>query len=141
MGEEFYCILKLSSGEEIFALISIDEDSDNEKLIILQNPVIMKIINNYKGTYIKVKPWIELSNESFFIIRLNNVITMTESKDEKLIGIYNNYMHEECDTSVEARDKSRSGGKVDLSKEMGYVDSVEESRKKLENLYKDLKES
>ena len=28
MGEEFYCILKLVSGEEIISLITIDETGD-----------------------------------------------------------------------------------------------------------------
>lgn len=141
MGEEFYCILKLTSGEEIFALVSIDEDEDNEKLIILQNPVVMKMIANSKGMHIKVKPWIELSGEDFFIIRLNSVITMTESNDERLINIYKSYINEEFNEDIDVYNQPGLGGKVRLSKEMGYVDSVEESRKKLEKQFKDLKES
>ena len=42
MGEEFYCILKLVSGEEIISLITIDETGD-EAIIIAQSPLIMKI--------------------------------------------------------------------------------------------------
>ena len=136
MGEEFYCVLKLVSGEEIFALISVDED---EEIIILQNPVSMKAFNNGKGVYIKVKPWMELSEDNFFIIKISSVITMTESKEEKLINIYNNYINDGDDDSVEIY--NADGGKVGVSKEMGYVSSVEEARKNLEKLFKDLKES
>ena len=41
MGEEFYSIIKLISGEEIFALISIDHDQE-DPIVILQNPLVMK---------------------------------------------------------------------------------------------------
>ena len=41
MGEEFYSVLKLVTGEEIFALISVD-DNDGDPIILLQNPVIIK---------------------------------------------------------------------------------------------------
>jgi hypothetical protein len=44
MGEEFYCVLKLVSGEEILSLIMIDEN-DGDPIIILQNPVINKTSN------------------------------------------------------------------------------------------------
>ena len=134
MGEEFYCIIKLVSGEEIFSLISIDENDDNP-VIILQNPVTMKISQISNGTKLKVKPWISMSNDDLFIIHLDKVITMTECKDEKLIELYNHYLQED-DIDVYA-----PGGKVNISEKMGYVSSVESSRKKLENLYKNNKES
>ena len=41
MGEEFYAAIKLVTGEEIFSLISVDEN-DGDPIIILQNPVVMK---------------------------------------------------------------------------------------------------
>jgi len=61
---------------------------------------------------------------------------MTETKDEKLIEIYNNYIEE--DSSV---DLYNSSGKVKPSSKMGYIASVEDSRKKLERIFKGLKES
>jgi hypothetical protein len=135
MGEEFYCILKLVSGEEIFSLISIDEN-DGDTLIILQNPIVMKMINNQKGNFVKIKPWMEISTDDLFIIRLDKVITMTETKDEKLISIYNNYISEEDSIEV-----YKPGGSVKPSEKMGYIGSVEASRKRLENLFKGIKES
>ena len=44
MGEDFYCILKLVSGEEILSIISVDEN-DGDPIVVLQNPVIMELIN------------------------------------------------------------------------------------------------
>jgi len=136
MGEEFYSIIKLVSGEEIFSLISIDE-SREDPIIVAQNPIIMKIIHNDSRTFIKVRPWIELSDEDIFIIRLSSVITMSETNDERLIKIYNDYISE----SSNQYEFNSSDGKVGVSTQMGYISSVESARKRLEDLFKNNKES
>jgi hypothetical protein len=135
MGEEFYAIIKLVSGEEILSLIMVDEN-DGDPVIVLQNPVTMKAFYNHQGMHIKVKPWMEMSSDDFFMIKLDKIITMTETKDKKLIDIYNNYINE--DDSIEVHNPS---GKVKPSTKMGYISSVEDARRKLENLFKGIKES
>jgi hypothetical protein len=135
MGEEFYCILKLVSGEEIFSLVMVDEN-EGDPIIILQNPVMMKSYQNYQGMHIKIKPWIEMSSDDFYMIKLDKVITMTESKDQNLINIYENYIEDDDSTEVHY-----SGGRVKPSEKMGYIASVEDARKSLERIFKDLKES
>jgi len=132
MGEEFYCILKLVSGEEIFALISTD-DNDGDPIIILQNPITMKMVNNQGSVYVKVKPWLELSDDDIFIIKPDKVITMTETNDSHIIKLYNDYLSED---SIE----SPYNGSVKPSSKMGYISSVQEAREKLENIFKGLKE-
>jgi hypothetical protein len=134
MGDEFYSIIKLVSGEEIFSLIMIDEN-DGDPVIILQNPVVMKVIHSGQASYIKVKPWMEIPNDDFFVIKLDKVLTMTETKDKKVIELYNNYLSED------SIDVYNPGGRVKPSEKMGYISSVEDARKKLENLFKGLKES
>lgn len=137
MGEEFYCILKLISGEEILSLIMVDEN-ENDPIIILQKPVIIKPMTNSNGdTFVKVKPWIELSDDDIFLIKSDKVITMTETKDPKLIQLYEYYLKDSEDTI----ETYKSSGKVKPSSSMGYLSSVEEARKKLENLFKNHKES
>ena len=135
MGEEFYCILKLVSGEEVLSLIMVDEN-DDDPIIILQNPVVIKSIHEKNSFYIKIKPWMELSNEDIFFIRLDKVITMTETTDKKLINLYQQYLSD--DDSMEVYKPS---GEVRISEQDGYISSVEDARKKLEQLYKGLKES
>ncbi len=135
MGEEFYAIIKLVSGEEILSLVMVDEN-DGDPVIVLQNPVTMKAFHNQHGMHIKVKPWMEIASDDFFMIKLDKIITMTETKEEKLINIYNNYI--EDDDSIEVQNPS---GKVKPSSKMGYLSSVEDARKKLENLFKGTKES
>ena len=134
MSEEFYSVIKLISGEEIFALVSIDENYD-EPVIILQNPIMMSIINSPKGSYIKVKRWIELSSEDIFVMKFDRILTMSESKDAKLIAIYDNYIDSEGD-SENIIDMHTSNGKVKITDQMGYISSVEDARKKFEELFK-----
>jgi hypothetical protein len=135
MGEEFYAIIKLVSGEEILSLVLVDEN-DGDPVLVLQNPVTMKTYNNQQGTYLKVKPWIELSDDDFFIVKLDKIITMTETKDKRLLDIYNNYI--EDNDSIDVYNPS---GQVKPSSKMGYVSSVEDARKSLEKIFKGLKES
>jgi len=136
MGDEFYAIIKLVSGEEILSLVFVD-DNDGDPVLVLQNPVTMKSYNNQHGIYLKVKPWIEMSDDDFFIVKLDKVITMTETKDKKLIEMYDSYINETPD-SIEVYSP---GGKVKPSSKMGYIGSVEDARNKLEKIFKGIKES
>tara|TARA_B100000683_G_scaffold161519_1_gene155769 strand:+ start:177 stop:584 length:408 start_codon:yes stop_codon:yes gene_type:complete len=129
MGEEFYAILKLVSGEEIFSLIIVDNTEEDDTVIVLQNPVIMWTISNPNGTFIKVKPWMELPDEDIFMIRLDKVITMTETDDKKLIKLYNHYISgDELVYDINGLTKPDS--------DMGYISSVEDARKNLEKTFK-----
>ena len=134
MGEEFYAAIKLVTGEEIFSLVSIDEN-DGDPIIILQDPVIMKVFTNHVGTYVKIKPWMEIPDDDFFLIKLDKVVTMTEIKNQSTIDFYLRYLSDDnVDIEVD--------GKVTISDKMGYLGSVESSRKFLENIFlKDLKDN
>ena len=133
MGEEFYSVIKLISGEEIFALVSIDNDQENP-VVILQNPLVMKMMSSSKGSYIKVNRWIELSSEDIFIMRLDRILTMSESNDAKLIAIYDNFIADEQDERTV--DVSQPNGEVEITNTMGYISSVEDARKKFEEIFK-----
>ena len=138
MGEEFYSVIKLTTGEEIFALVSIDEN-DGDPLLVMQNPVTMKMSRSSRGMTLRVKPWMEIPDDDFFIIRLDKIITMTEVKDESMIELYNSYLEEDSTEDI----SNLSSHQTKITNKMGYVSTVEEAREMLENLYKlkDNKES
>ena len=135
MGDDFYCILKLVSGEELLSIVYVD-DNDGDPIVVLQNPVILELIDTKEKSYVKVRPWMELPSDDFFMVKLDKVITMTETTDRKLIDVYTKYLND--DDSI---DVYKSNGEVKVSNEMGYISSVEDARKKLEELYKGIKES
>jgi hypothetical protein len=139
MGDEFYAIIKLVSGEEILSLISIDE-------VVMQNPITMKLLHSRNGMHVKVKSWMELASDDFFIVRPDKILTMTETHDERMIEIYTNYLEDEDDIDVykpQSSSNEKPSGKIIPSRKMGYLSTVEEARKTLENIFKleDTKES
>ena len=136
MEDEFHAAIKLVSGEEIFALMSIDEN-DGDPILLLQNPVIMKVLESPHGVYVKVKPWMDIPTDDLYVLKLDKIITMREVNDKKVIGFYEKYLEED--------DEDDGGfvepGKVKISGKMGYVSSVDEARKRLERIFKGIKES
>ena len=128
MQEEFHGVIKLITGEEIFGLVSIDEN-DGDPVIMLQSPVIMKVFNNPTGQYVKIKPWLEIPEEDIFLIKYDKIITMTEVKNEQMIQFYDRYLSDDdFDFEID--------GRVNLSNHMGLLSTVEDARKKLEEIFK-----
>ena len=141
MGEEYYAVIKLVSGEEIFSLVIVEEDQD-DPVLLLHHPIKMHIIQTPKGGFIKVNPWMELSNDDMYVLKLDKIITITESHDRKLIDVYKRYVDdEESEDNKIGIDIYKSSGKVNISDQMGYISSVEEARESLEKLYNSNKES
>ena len=135
MGEEFHAVIKLITGEEIFSLVCVDEN-DGDPILLLMNPVVMKVMRNHVGQYVKVKPWMEIPTDDLFVIKYDKIITMTEVKEEETIKFYNRYLN---DDDVDFEDD----GRTKISDKMGYISTVDDAREMLENLYKlkDNKES
>jgi hypothetical protein len=114
----------------------MSDEVNDDTVIVLQNPVIINMFNSHEGSYIKVKPWIELSDEDFFIIKMDKVLYITESKDKKLINVYNDYISDPDDISIKISDNQ-----IKPDSSMGYISSVQDARKKLEDIFKGLKEN
>ena len=131
MGEEFIAVIKLVSGEEVLASVCVDETGE-EPIIIAHTPVTMKMINN--GMYVKIKPWMDLADDDMFVFRTDKIITMSEVKDQKVIKIYERYVEEENEEDITKL--LPSGGEVKPDQKMGYVSTVEDARKSLENIFK-----
>ena len=147
MDEEFYAVIKLVSGEEILSVVLVD-DSTDDTLLVLQNPITIKMMNSGTGIYLKVKPWMELVEDDIYFIKLDKVLTMTETTNEKLIELYKNYL-EDDDTggtntysaSPTSIDVYKPSGEVNVSEQKGYITSVDDARETLEKIFKLSKES
>ena len=133
MGEEFYAVIKLVTGEEVFSLVCVDEN-DGDPILLLMNPVIMKVMRNHVGEYVKVRPWMDIPTDDFYVIKYDKIITMTEVKEGKMIEFYDRYLNEE-DFDWE------EDGKTKISDKMGYISSVEDARKLLEKLYNNIEDT
>ena len=125
--DEFYASLKLTSGEEILALVMVDNNGLPENLVV-SNPVVCQEIRS-SGTNIpmgyKFEPWMKLTDDDTFIIALDKIVTLSQINSNELIDTY--------------KDLVAHGFKAtnpDLTKDMGYISSVSKARDILEKLYK-----
>ena len=135
---DFHATIKLVTGEEIFALVSVD-NSEDEPVIIMQNPVIMKVLSTGRGQMMKIRPWLEVPGDDVYIVKYDKVITMSEVKDKMIISMYQTYCDEgDFDFGTFVDDSMKTDKRnQEVTKKMGYISNVEDARKKLEDLFKD----
>jgi len=133
MGEEFHAVIKLVTGEEIFSLVCVDEN-DGDPILLLMNPVVMKVMKNHVGQYVKVRPWMEIPSDDMYVIKYDKIVTMTEVKEGEMIDFYTRYLNDE-DFDWE------EDGRTKISDKMGYISSVEDARKTLEKLYNSIEDT
>ena len=62
MVDEFYATIKLITGEEIFGLVSVEEDTENP-IILITHPVTMKMINAIEGSMVKLNTWLNVPGD------------------------------------------------------------------------------
>ena len=134
MGSDFHATIKLITGEEIFALVSVDQTQE-DPIIIMQSPVIMKVLSTGKGSMMKIRPWLEVPGDDIYIIKYDRILTMSEVKDKMIISMYTTYCDEGDFDFGEFINEEPSNHEV--TKKMGYISNVEDARKKLEDLFKD----
>ena len=134
MVDEFYATIKLITGEELFGLVSVEEDTENP-IILITHPVTIKMINSIEGSMVKLTTWLNVPGDDPVVIKWDKVVTMTEIKDKAIISIYNNYLEDEkfYITQVGTADNNV---KNKLTDKMGYISTVNDARKYLEGIYK-----
>ena len=127
MEEEFYATIKLVSGEEIVSKVCYMTDEDS---LLLDNPLLVEKVSQKKlGRNIEgfsLKEWISSSYDDMFIIEMNSVVTISEL-DERILAYYI--------MNVNKLNSDEESNSNLLSKEMGYLGSVEDTKKKLESLF------
>ena len=125
--EDFYATVKLKSGEEIFAKVAASEEEERTMLII-SNPIVMSEVKGRSGILgYKFEPWLKTTTEDMFIIKLDDVLTLSESSDIEMIMMYQSYVRQ---SYKEKRNQSKP------NRRMGYIANVNDAKEILEKLYK-----
>tara|TARA_B100000029_G_C16890028_1_gene709992 strand:- start:135 stop:536 length:402 start_codon:yes stop_codon:yes gene_type:complete len=131
MEEEFFATLKLTTGEELIAKVSYMTDEDT---LILDRPMVVERILQRRGKQaiegFHLKEWMTATYESLFVIKMDQVVTITEL-DKKIEMFYNKHL-ELDNREIVAEPMSDKG----LTRQMGYLGSVRQTKKLLENIYK-----
>ena len=124
--DEFYASIKLRySGEEIFGKVAASEEEDRT-LLIVSNPIVItetKVRSKTAGY--KMEPWLKTSTEDMFILNMDDVLTMSESTSIEMILAYEDFVG-----------KMFRSNYSELDRKMGYLGTVEDTKKSLEKLFK-----
>ena len=125
--EDFYCTIKLKTGEEIFAKVAASEENDRTMLIVSNPIVVSEIKNRSKTVGYKIEPWLKTTKEDMFIINLQDVLTLSESSDIEMIMMYQSYVRQ---SGKEKNNESR------ITRRMGYISNVNDAKEILEKIFK-----
>ena len=126
--DDFYGTIKFKNGEEIFAKVAASEEEDRTMLIV-HTPVKVSEVKAKGGIVgYKVEPWLKTSREDMFIINMDNVLTLSESSDMEMIGMYQNFLQ---DFRRDAQNNTK------LNRKMGYLATVKDAKKDLERIFKE----
>jgi len=126
--DDFYCTLKLKSGEEIFAKVAASEEDDRTMLLV-SNPIIVNEIKGKMGAVgYKIEPWLKTTTDDMFVVNLEDVLTMSESTDIEMIMMYQDYIR-----SSESDKNSTNQSSID--RKMGRLGNVNDVKEILEKIY------
>ena len=127
MEEEFYAVLKLITGEEIFSSVTPSIEG-TRTFLILHNPVTIETvtIRHMAMQGYKIDPWLKFADDDTFLLDMDKVVTISEVTDEELLDMYGQF--------VSKQNKKRIASSI--RSESGFLSTVAEARKQLEKLYK-----
>ena len=130
MEEDFYATLKLKTGEEIFAKIAASEEEDRT-YIVVSYPIMISEVKTKSGRQFgyKMEPWLKTTTEDMFILKLDDVLTLSESSDIEMISMYQSYVRQSSKLSSNL-------SKTKMTRKMGYISNVNDAKEILEKLYK-----
>ena len=129
MEEEFYATIKLTTGEEIVSKVCYLEDEDK---VLLETPLKVLAAKQKKGQLevsgFSFSEWISASFDNMFIIKRDHIMTMTEI-DPMIQDFYEKTL-ERLENG-----KSLTGRAGKLTRDSGYLGSVKEMKKSLEDIF------
>ena len=129
IDDDFYATLKLKSGEEIFCKIAPTEE-ENEIMLLVSNPIIVHEVKGRVGVVgYKIEPWLKTTTEDMFLIKMNDILTMSESNDIEMISMHQSFVKNQ--NSV-----GDGSSKYKLDRKMGYIANINDAKTILEKIYK-----
>ena len=130
MEEDFYATIKLLSGEELVARVCYLPDEDK---VMLERPLMVENAKQRKGQLevsgFSLKEWISATFDNMFIINRSHIMTIVEIEGE-IVDFYEKTLNK-----LESG-KSLAGRGNKLPRSSGYLGSIKEMKKSLEDIYK-----
>lgn len=135
--EQFFGVIKLTTGEEILGEILVSQDPDTQKdMIFIQNPAKTKIIelesdseeSNHRVAMGMIR-WMNFSDEDFYVLEETSIISIAPMSKESVL-MYKRWVKKEINNEEDTDE-----AEIPMNKNMGLLAKVEEARKLLEKIY------
>jgi hypothetical protein len=127
MEDDFYASIKLKTGEEIFARV-LPCDEQHKITLIITNPMIVTHVSGRNGSMgYKVEPWMKTTTEDMFAIKMDDVVTMSETSDIEMIMLHQSFVQKIEDLKNQ---------RPNISRKMGYLANVNDAKELLEKIFK-----
>jgi hypothetical protein len=127
MEDDFYASIKLKTGEEIFARV-LPCDEENKITLIVTNPImIISVRGRGDSSGYKIEPWMKTTTEDMFVIKMDDIITMSETSDIEMIMIHQSFVQ---------RIDDMKNQRPNISRKMGYLANVNDAKELLEKIFK-----
>lgn len=132
MNEPFHATLKLITGEEVLAEVTMVNEEGSDFFLVNDAIVVNETtqVDHQKGVAISglvPKKWQLYANDTLTLINKNHIISISEL-DKFGVEFYTKAL-------IAAKISSPIKRKVDSSENVGYVGKVSEHRQLLEKLY------
>lgn len=137
--EEFYCLVKLVSGQEIIGKCMVHFDDEIQKRVaFIQDPVEINIFMNERPDGKTVRgmgfsKWMQFSDEDFFIITEDQIVSMASLAPD-MIEMYEKYLISEEEDNVKKEDIKKDT--IPTEQMLGNLGSIEDARKRFEKIFK-----
>ena len=129
MGEEIFATVKLITGEEIVSKVVYLEDEDK---VMLENPLQVDSAKQRKGALeisgFSFREWVCATFDKMFILNRDHIITISEIE-----GPIVDFYKETLLRMENGKSLNGKGGK--LPRGSGYLGSVTDMKKSLENIF------
>ena len=133
--EEFFGAIKLSSGEEIIGRVIVCEEN-GAHLAFIQDPAKVHandtMSDGRRAVAVGLKKWMVFSAEDFYIIPEDRILTIAPLSTEAIL-MYKYFIKSEM--QVRHPQGKSSSKEIDPNMGMGLIGKVDETRKKLEDLF------
>lgn len=127
---EKICSIKLVTGEELVCSVIEIMEFDSHTSVAIHNPLKITHRSSSRKTdsdiLFKFSPWLVVDKSDIHEINLNKIITICEVTDYDILYEYHKRFQK----------KLKPKPVREFKKDLGFIGSVEDFRKKLEKLYK-----
>ena len=133
--EEFFGAIKLMNGEEIIGKIVVS-DEEGGHMAFIQDPAKVhandSMSDGRRAVAVGLKKWMVFSAEDFYIIPEDRILTIAPLSTEAIL-MYKYFIKSEM--QVRHPQGKSSSKEIDPNMGMGLIGKVDETRKKLEDLF------